>query len=140
MRTWVVWMMLSGAPAFATPRAQTEASTAESVVGMTQSASGRWHVKVLSTATPLKRGPQRFTVRVSDAANGKLAQGLELRVQPWMPSMGHGIDEAPRVTSRSDGVFEVSELDLFMPGTWELRFTLAGREQDTASVTLKLGR
>ena len=36
------------------------------------------------------------------------------------------------------GEFEVSELDLFMPGIWELRLGLSGAVSDKAVVTLKL--
>ncbi|MET0404036.1 MAG: FixH family protein [Cystobacter sp.] len=112
---------------------------AEAPVASVTSASGRLRVEVLAPAVPLRRGPQRFVVRVSEVAGGQPVQGLTLSVQPWMTSMGHGISESPRVTPLGPGRFEVSGLDLFMPGAWELRLSLTGtggREQ--AVVALKL--
>ncbi|MBN9681231.1 FixH family protein [Corallococcus sp. NCSPR001] len=111
-----------------------------SPVGTGTSASSRLRVEVLSSMTPLRRGVQTFQVRVTDAASGKPVPGVVLSVQPWMPAMGHGISEVPRVTAREPGTFEVSDTDLFMPGVWELRFTLKGTVDDSATVTLKLGR
>ncbi|WP_426745460.1 FixH family protein [Myxococcus faecalis] len=142
MKELVMWALLQAAPAQATlpPAQPAEAVATEATVGTTQSVSGRWHIKVLASSDKLKRGPQRFTVRVTDSATGKPMSKGTLHVEPWMPSMGHGISETPRVTPQGEGLFEVTDLDLFMPGTWELRFTLEGPTQDTAKVTLKLGR
>ncbi|GHG67152.1 FixH family protein [Comamonas sp. JC664] len=142
MKELVMWMLLQAAPALATPPASEPAKVAatETTIGTTQSASGRWHLTVRSAAAPLKRGPQRFTVRVTDATTGKPMQQGTLGVEPWMPTMGHGISERPRVTALKEGEFEVTDLDLFMPGRWELRFTIGEAPPDTAKVAFKLGR
>ncbi|RYZ37625.1 MAG: hypothetical protein EOO72_10410 [Myxococcaceae bacterium] len=138
MKALLMGMLLLGATPSAAPDAgQVSAATP---VGTVASASGRLRVEVLSLMTPLRRGVQVFQVRITDAASGKPVPGVVLSVQPWMPAMGHGISEAPRVTAREPGSFEVSDADLFMPGVWELRFTLKGTVEDTATVTLKLGR
>ncbi|WP_255424221.1 FixH family protein [Corallococcus sp. AB011P] len=132
-------MLLLGA----TPSAEPDAGQVSAVatVGTVASASGRLRVEVLSSMTPLRRGVQTFQVRITEAVSGKPVPGVVLSVQPWMPAMGHGISEVPRVTAREPGSFEVSDADLFMPGVWELRFTLKGSVvEDSATVTLKLGR
>ncbi|MFB1483363.1 FixH family protein [Corallococcus sp. RDP092CA] len=135
-------MLLLGATLSAAPAAGSDAGQVSAAVsvGTVVSASGRLRVEVLSPMTPLRRGVQVFQVRVTDAASGKPVSGVVLSVQPWMPAMGHGVSDVPRVTARAPGTFEVSDMDLFMPGAWELRFTLKGTVEDSAAVTLKLGR
>ncbi|RKH01775.1 FixH family protein [Corallococcus carmarthensis] len=142
MKALMMGMLLLGATPSAVPDAGSDAGivSAAATVGTATSASGRLRVEVLSAAVPLRRGVQVFQVRITDAASGKPVSGVVLSVQPWMPAMGHGISEVPRVTAREPGTFEVSDADLFMPGVWELRFTLKGTVEDTATVTLKLGR
>ncbi|RKG89126.1 hypothetical protein D7W82_08215 [Corallococcus sp. CA049B] len=138
MKALLMGMLLLGATPSAAPDAgQVSAAT---TVGTVASASGRLRVEVLSSMTPLRRGVQVLQVRITDAVSGKPVPGVVLSVQPWMPAMGHGISEVPRVTVREPGSFEVSDADLFMPGVWELRFTLKGAVEDSATVTLKLGR
>ncbi|TSC25240.1 FixH family protein [Corallococcus sp. Z5C101001] len=142
MKALVMWLHLLGAAPLAVPDAGSDAGVvrAETAVGSAVSASGRLRVEVRSAAVPLRRGVQVLRVQVTDAASGKPVPDVVLAVQPWMPSMGHGIEEVPRVIAREPGTFDVTELDLFMPGVWELRFTLKGAVEDTAAVTLKLGR
>ncbi|MHA7627314.1 FixH family protein [Corallococcus sp. M7] len=138
MKALLMGMLLLGAtPSVAPDAGQVSAATS---VGTVASASGRLRVEVLSSTTPLRRGVQTFQVRITDAASGKPVSGVVLSVHPWMPAMGHGISDVPRVTAREPGSFEVSDTDLFMPGVWELRFTLKGTVEDSATVTLKLGR
>ncbi|WP_244227164.1 FixH family protein [Corallococcus aberystwythensis] len=135
-------MLLLGATPSVGSDAGVDAGQVSTVVtvGTAASASGRLRVEVLSAMTPLRRGVQAFQVRVTDAVSGKPVSGVVLSVQPWMPAMGHGISEVPRVAARDSGTFDVSDADLFMPGVWELRFTLKGSVEDSATVTLKLGR
>ena len=73
-----------------------------------------------------------------ESASGRLAKGCRLTLQPWMPDMGHGVDDAPVLTERSTGRFSVEGLDLFMPGKWELRFQVNGCERSTSTLTVKL--
>lgn len=142
MKTLLMGMWLLGATPSVGSDAGTDAGQVSAAVsvGTAVSASGKHRVEVLSSMTPLRRGVQAFQVRITDAASGKPVSGVTLAVQPWMPAMGHGISEVPRVTARDPGTFEVSDTDLFMPGVWELRFTLKGTMEDSATVTLKLGR
>ena len=134
-------LLLGNAPANPPPAPRDAGSAvAETSVASVTSASGRLRVEVLASATPLRRGVQRFHIRVTEAATGRAVPGVELAVLPWMPSMGHGIDGNPRITVLGPGDFEVSDLDLFMPGAWELRLTLTGKVDDKAVVPLKLAR
>ncbi|MGE6763551.1 FixH family protein [Corallococcus interemptor] len=130
MKALLVGMLLWGAGQLSAP----------ATVGTAASTSGRIRVEVLSQTAPLRRGVQTFQVRLTDATSGKPVTGVVLSVQPWMPAMGHGISDVPRVTAKDPGTYEISGADLFMPGVWELRFTLKGTVEDAATVTLKLAR
>jgi hypothetical protein len=46
--------------------------------------------------------------------------------------MNHGAPISPTVVSRGDGTYLVTEVDLFMPGHWELRMSLTGSTSDDA--------
>ncbi|WP_342376107.1 FixH family protein [Myxococcus stipitatus] len=109
-------------------------------VATVTSTSGRLRIDVSTDVLPLRRGPRSFLIRVTESTTGKPVLGLRLAVQPWMPTMGHGLDEPVRITARSDSDFEVSDLDLFMPGAWELRLTLSGTVDDKAVIAFKLAR
>lgn len=104
------------------------------------STSGRLRIEVLADAVPLRRGPQRLRIRVTEVTTGKPIPSMVLALQPWMPTMGHGLDSPARITLQGTSDFEVSELDLFMPGAWELRLTLSGSVEDKAVVRLQLAR
>ncbi len=76
----------------------------------------------------LRTGPEQPPVRGGvDAeltltdASGAPKDGLTLSVTPWMPEMGHGASVMPAVAAQGAGKYLVTNLDLFMPGTWELR-------------------
>jgi hypothetical protein len=53
-----------------------------------------------------------------------------------MPSMGHGTSTNPTVTPTGDGHYEVSNMELMMAGSWELRTTITGSTQDAATIPL----
>lgn len=136
----LIALMIGGTP---TPAPQQEGAGAAAPmvsVSSTASTSGRLRVELFASALPLRKGLQQFRVKVTEAETGKPAQGLQLAIQPWMPSMGHGIEDKPRVTPGAPGEFEVSALDLFMPGAWELRLEFSGAVSDRAVVALQLKR
>ncbi len=54
----------------------------------------------------------------------------------WMPKMGHG--SAPTKTSRIDvGTYRASNINLFMPGEWELKFQInSGIDTDEIKIDI----
>jgi hypothetical protein len=60
------------------------------------------------------------------------------RVVPWMPAMGHGASLAPVVTPEGGGKYVVSNVALFMAGSWQLRTNIIGRTDDSASVSCQI--
>ncbi len=119
----------------AVPELQRDAGSSQYIhVQDGSTSSGLHRLEVWAPVVPLKRGIQNLRVRLVKIDSGQLAKGCRLSLQPWMPDMGHGIEDVPVVIERSTGQFEINGLDLFMPGKWELRFQVTGCE--TSNVTL----
>lgn len=90
--------------------------------------SGTYRVAVHSApeAAPT-RGVNTLQMVVTRASDGAAATGLELDVVPWMPAMGHGASVKPTVHAEAaPGVFTVTNVNLFMPGLWEIRTSING--------------
>jgi hypothetical protein len=94
-------------------------------VAQASSASGAYEVSVLAHAPTLTRGNYTLQYVVTSAVDGTPVDGLELTVVPWMPAMGHGTPIKPTVSSLGSGAYELDDIDLFMPGLWQLRTTTA---------------
>jgi len=88
-----------------------------------------------SPSQPPSRGSNNVQLRVRDAATGAPKEGLSISAVPWMPAMGHGSSVQPSVTSLSDGVYEISNVYLFMPGRWEIRAEVTGDTSHHAVMT-----
>jgi hypothetical protein len=89
------------------------------------SASGALRVSLRSSPNPPARGIDVFELTVADGM-GTPVDGLAIEVTPWMPSHGHGTSVAPTVSAQGGGVYVVDNVDLYMPGTWELRIVMHG--------------
>lgn len=85
------------------------------------------------------RGLNSFRLVVTKVADESPASGLEIAIVPWMPAMGHGASVRPSVDVGTDpGVYLVSNVNLFMPGLWELRTTIGGSESDHATAQFEI--
>ncbi len=89
---------------------------------------------VLRTAPsqPPPRGTCTVELTITDAA-GAPRDGLVLDVVPWMPAHGHGASVRPTVVAKGGGKYVASDVDLFMPGEWELRTSVSGPVTDHAT-------
>jgi hypothetical protein len=86
---------------------------------------------------PPGRGVVSVEYRVTDK-DGAPVDGLTLEVVPWMPDMGHGSSVKPIVTAEGGGRYVVSNVQLFMPGRWELRTTTFGPVEDRATPSFQI--
>lgn len=93
------------------------------------SESGALRVE-LSSPDGVARGLNRFQFSVLDASDATPANDLELRMQPFMPAMGHGTGDEPDVRFAGVGVYEFSGVLLNMAGRWQLRTTVSGARSD----------
>jgi hypothetical protein len=87
---------------------------------------GSFRIEVRTAPEPPSRGSNVLQLRITDIASGDAVDALDVVVVPWMPVMGHGASVKPTVThGDAPGTYVVNGVQLFMPGTWELRTTLA---------------
>jgi hypothetical protein len=81
---------------------------------------------------PPSRGVVSVDYRVTDG-NQKPVDGLAISVVPWMPDMGHGASTTPTVEAMGNGHYMLTNVELFMPGRWDLRTTISGSSNDSAT-------
>jgi hypothetical protein len=89
-----------------------------------------------SPSQPPSRGVS--SVEYTVTAGDEPVEGLTIEVVPWMPDMGHGASVTPTVTDEGGGRYVVDDVELFMPGKWELRTTLTGSAEDRATPTFEI--
>ena len=95
--------------------------------------SGKLHVDVrTSPSQPPTRGQQSVQLKITDE-NGSPRTGLALGTTPWMPAMGHGASVTPSVSETTPGTYVIADVDMFMPGTWELRTTIADADSKSSA-------
>jgi len=99
------------------------------------SASGTLRLEVFSDPQPPVRGNVAVRYRISDLSSQPV-NGLTLRVVPWMPAMGHGTSVVPSVSATGAGLYDLSNVYLFMPGDWQLRTAISGAATDSATPEL----
>jgi hypothetical protein len=94
--------------------------------------SGALHFDVRTSPTqPPTRGQQSVQLVITDGS-GAPAKDLVLDTTPWMPAMGHGASVTPSVSETTPGTYVIDDVDMFMPGTWELRTTISSVGSATA--------
>jgi hypothetical protein len=70
-------------------------------------------------------GLNTFIVTVRDAG-GAAPVGVTMTAEkPVMPKHNHGASTFPAVVDQGGGTFEVSAINFFMPGYWELTLNLS---------------
>jgi hypothetical protein len=108
---------------------------------LTTLASDSGHLAIelrTSPSQPPTRGELTVQLVVREATTGAPRPGLSVAMTPWMPAMAHGTSMTPDVAETSPGVYVVSHVDLFMPGTWQLRTDIQGPMQDHATLSLDI--
>jgi hypothetical protein len=89
--------------------------------------SGALSIDARTSPNPIARGINALELNVKDKS-GAPKDGLAISAVTWMPAMGHGASVLPTVTPKGGGVYDLTDVDLFMPGRWELRLTLNGSD------------
>ena len=94
-------------------------------------------LELRSSPQPPARGVNAFRYNLRTPAGGP-AEGLSFTVQPWMPAMGHGASVSPTIIERGGGVYDLTNVALAMPGTWQLRTTFVGSVEDFTAPTVEI--
>lgn len=108
------------------------------VLVSSMSAGGTLRVDVrTSPDQPPSRGTSSVELTLTDV-RGAPVDGLTLTVVPWMPAMGHGTAVPPVVTPAGNGRYVLTNVNMFMPGEWDLRTTFEGSVSDHAAPALQI--
>jgi hypothetical protein len=101
------------------PRAETYA------VGLSAMSTGGTMKVTFVDATPAPPAESTnvWTMKITDA-KGNAVDGATVTLKPWMPDMGHGSSVTPQIMAMGGGIYQVTLVDLFMPGIWSNTFTI----------------
>jgi hypothetical protein len=81
---------------------------------------GLYSVEVVIKEKKLTKGNNTVDLIIHDRNDGDIV-GADIKVVPWMPSMGHGVSDKPVINERGGGLYRVENINLIMGGHWELR-------------------
>lgn len=101
----------------------------------TDGAKARIEVRTAPEQPPT-HGVISVELTILDPSSGAPLDGLGVQVQPFMPAMGHGSSVKPQVSASGSGRYVARNVDLFMPGRWELRTSITGAIEDHATPVL----
>ncbi len=90
-----------------------------------------------SPEQPPERGLAIVKLTIADAA-GDPMEDLVVTAVPWMPDMGHGTSVKPTVTNEGGGEYQLDNVNMFMPGRWELRTKMTGPMDDSAKFIFQI--
>ena len=103
-----------------------------------KSDSGSLSVVVETVAgASLERGTNSLDLQITDPS-GAGVEGISIDVVPWMPAMGHGASVKPTVHAEGNGKYLVENLELFMPGLWQLQTTFSDGVSDHAAPSFEV--
>lgn len=80
---------------------------------------GDFSIEMVVLGRELVTGTNSLDLIVHDRDDAEV-MGADIRVIPWMPDMGHGVRERPAVTERGGGLYGVDNIDIMMPGRWQI--------------------
>ena len=103
-----------------------EAPEVETHPSEVETQDGLYSIHLTPSAEPYASG-EGVELGMHLLADGEDVEGASVAVTPWMPDMGHGIDEAPEVTEDGMGMYTAS-WTFSMGGYWELELEIDGSE------------
>jgi hypothetical protein len=96
-------------------------------------AQGMFHVKMTLETNKLSVGKNSALVTVMDK-QGKPVTGTRLTVRPHVARHGETSLMKPTVVEKSDGVYQVRNIYIDMPGDWELKVTVRKNDTEDSAV------
>ena len=133
-RKLAVWALAHGLCACSAPPS-TNDNAFSTPLGGTTSSSGTFTMAMYAPESGVVQGLNTLGIVVADL-HGSPVDGLAITLVPWMAAMGHGTSAIPQIEPLGSGRYVASDVTLFMPGDWQLRTTLATREQAVVTVTV----
>lgn len=87
-----------------------------------------------ATPSPPAKGENTWTIKVVDN-KGDPMENAAITLYPFMPDHGHGSSIVPQVMPMSTaGTYQITLIDLFMPGIWQNTFTITPASGSPATV------
>jgi hypothetical protein len=80
---------------------------------------GHYSIEMVVLGGKLMAGTNSLDLIIHDRDDAGVL-GADIRVIPWMPDMGHGVRERPSVVEKGGGLYSVENIDIMMPGRWQL--------------------
>jgi hypothetical protein len=99
--------------------------------------TGTFTIDARTSPNPIARGINALELTVKDKT-GAPKDGLAMSAVTWMPAMGHGASVVPTVTPKGGGVYDLENVDLFMPGRWEVRLTIGSPATDHSTLVFDI--
>ena len=99
--------------------------------------SGALRLELTATPDPPAVGTDTFELTISNVSDGAPRDDMTVKMTPFMPSMGHGT-ATTTVSPLGGGKYRVTDVYLFMPGTWELESPFSGPPSDHATPMCEL--
>jgi|HubBroStandDraft_2_1064218.scaffolds.fasta_scaffold133171_2 hypothetical protein len=87
---------------------------------------------------PPTTGLDGVEVVLTDPKTGDPIDGVQIALVPWMPLMGHGADLTPQLKAMGKGHYVFTNVNLYMPGEWQLRFQFSGKVTCSAAPTFNV--
>jgi protein SCO1/2 len=116
-------LLASSLTCYAADTAVPPPAAAPSAAAFSASEQGAFSFQVKLADNGLKNGPNSFELLLRDRS-GRPVEGAQLKVTPWMPTMGHGVWEKPVVKELGGGAYHVENVVIIMGGVWELRIAI----------------
>jgi hypothetical protein len=88
-----------------------------------------------SPAPPVVRSDNIWWLELSDA-DGAAVSGAQLVASPYMPKHQHGSAEVV-VQEQSEGQYQLSPIELIMPGVWEIPLSITPAGDETSEATFR---
>ncbi|HTR51856.1 MAG TPA: FixH family protein [Kofleriaceae bacterium] len=107
-------------------------------IDQSTSTSGGYQVVVFAHTSKLTRGDYSLQYVFTNTSDGSPVDGLTMTIVPWMPAMGHGTPIIPMITPLGGGAYQLDDVDLFMPGLWQLRTTTTAMQADQVEPALQV--
>ena len=89
-------------------------------------------------AESLVRGKNELEFTIERWSDGTPVTGLEAQLAPFMPAMGHGSPSLSTASAVGSGRYLFSDVELTMPGLWELRTRISGTVRDDVAPLLEV--
>jgi hypothetical protein len=115
--------------------------------------SDQGKIKIVLSAVPegpMNAGDDAVQIALTDPKTGQSVENEQIELVPFMPTMGHGTDVIPLCQEmgqeqgqemgqeQGKGHYLCTNVNLYMPGEWQLRFKFVTPVSDSAAPNLEV--